>query len=103
MREHIEHDSNTNSILIFLGFEIATIIISFILFGLIIAYGDLNLGLASIERNNDCFLAHFCSRNFSPKIRLSYNNQFIQANTFYLDIFTFLFDKHVWLVRRWRQ
>lgn len=54
MREHIEHDSNTNSILIFLGFEIATIIISFIMFGLIIAYGDLNLGLASIERNNDC-------------------------------------------------
>ena len=53
MREHIEHDSNTNSILIFLGFQIATIIISFIVFGLIIAYGDLNLGLASIERNND--------------------------------------------------
>jgi len=109
MREHIEHDSNTNSILIFLGIHIGTIIISFILFGLIIAYGDLNLGWAPIERNNDfseindAILVHFCFRNFSPKIRLPHNNQFIQANTVYLGVFNFILDKHVWLVGRWRQ
>jgi len=49
MREHIQDDSNMNSILIFLGIQIGTIIISFIIFGLLIAYGDLNLGSAQIQ------------------------------------------------------
>ena len=43
MREHIQNDSNMNSILIFLGVQIGTIIISFVISGLIIAYGDLNI------------------------------------------------------------
>ena len=49
MRELIQDDSNMNSILIFLGIHIGTIIILFIIFGLLIAYGDLNLGLAQIR------------------------------------------------------
>ena len=43
MREHIQNDSNMNSILIFLGIQIGTIIISLVISGFIIAYGDLNL------------------------------------------------------------
>ena len=46
MREHIQNDSNMNSILIFLGIQIGTIIISLVISGLLIAYGDLNLGWA---------------------------------------------------------
>ena len=46
MREHIQNDSNMNSILIFLGIQIGTIIISLVISGLIIAYGNLNLGWA---------------------------------------------------------
>ena len=54
MREHIQNDSNMNSILIFLGIQIGTIIISLVISGLIIAFGDLNLGLAQIQQKNDC-------------------------------------------------
>ena len=54
MREHIQNDSNMNSILIFLGIQIGTIIISLVISGLIIAYGDLNLGWAQIQRNSEC-------------------------------------------------
>ena len=49
MREHIQDDSNMNTILIFLGIQIGTIFISFIMFGLLIAYGNLNLGSAQIQ------------------------------------------------------
>ena len=51
MREHIEDESNMSSILIFLGIQIGTIIISFVIFGLLISYGDLNLGWARIHQN----------------------------------------------------
>ena len=51
MREHIQNDSNMNSILIFLGIQIGTIIISLVISGLIIAYGDLNLVWAHNQRN----------------------------------------------------
>ena len=54
MREHIQNDSNMNSILIFLGIQIGTIIISLVISGLIIEYGDLNLGWAQIQRNSEC-------------------------------------------------
>ena len=54
MREHIQNDSNMNSILIFLGIQIGTIIISLVIAGLIIEYGDLNLGWAQIQRNSEC-------------------------------------------------
>ena len=50
MREHIQNDSNMNSILIFLGIQIETIIISLVISGLIIAYGDLNLVRAHNQR-----------------------------------------------------
>ena len=49
MREHIQNDSNMNTILIFLGIQIGTIIVSFIAIGLLIGYNEffkLRLGWA---------------------------------------------------------